>query len=181
MGLTFLGDGSKVVNNLIDQGGTALYIANSAVDVYQNTIVGTADGNGINVEGLNDKAVNIKNNIIAGFDTGIITDGAGLANLSIQNNLIQAVTAEGDATIAPLLDATNILGLSPEFVSASDIAGVGDYHLNGNSPALGRGADLSVSDDLDGGARPLPAGSAPDLGAYEHTDVPVELSNFMID
>jgi hypothetical protein len=41
------------------------------------------------------------------------------------------------------------------------------YHLTRSSNALGLGADVGVTTDVDGEARPLPAGSMPDLGADE--------------
>lgn len=43
----------------------------------------------------------------------------------------------------------------------------GDYHLSSNSPALGIGEPGLVTTDLDGNARPVPAGTLPDVGAYE--------------
>lgn len=43
-----------------------------------------------------------------------------------------------------------------------------DYHLSARSPALGAAEPgLGVSDDFDGNARPAPAGSVPDMGAFE--------------
>jgi hypothetical protein len=42
-----------------------------------------------------------------------------------------------------------------------------DFHLAPNSPALGFGEPGLVTVDLDGNARPIPAGSLPDVGAYE--------------
>lgn len=44
----------------------------------------------------------------------------------------------------------------------------GDYHLSATSPARGAAeAGLDVSEDFDGTIRPSPAGSPPDIGAYE--------------
>jgi hypothetical protein len=52
-----------------------------------------------------------------------------------------------------------------------------DYHLADWSPCIGAGATDAViggspysapDDDLDGNSRPSPAGSAPDVGGYEH-------------
>jgi hypothetical protein len=43
-----------------------------------------------------------------------------------------------------------------------------DFHLSPSSPARGAAEfDLGVSDDFDGAARPSPAGSQPDIGAFE--------------
>ena len=43
----------------------------------------------------------------------------------------------------------------------------GDFHLAAQSPAVERGEAGLVTVDLDGHARPDPAGSAPDVGAFE--------------
>lgn len=42
-----------------------------------------------------------------------------------------------------------------------------DFHLAPNSPAKGLGEPGLVTEDLDGNPRPQPAGSNPDVGAYE--------------
>ena len=42
-----------------------------------------------------------------------------------------------------------------------------DFHLAPASPAKGAGEPGLVTEDLDGNPRPLPAGSNPDVGAYE--------------
>jgi hypothetical protein len=63
-------------------------------------------------------------------------------------------------------------------------------HLLDNSPAVGQGADLGITDDIDlnGAAgqvanhpRPFPAASNPDLGCDEIYLVPVELSTFQLE
>ena len=43
----------------------------------------------------------------------------------------------------------------------------GDFHLAAGSPAKGAGEPGLVTEDLDGNPRPQPAGSNPDVGAYE--------------
>lgn len=43
----------------------------------------------------------------------------------------------------------------------------GDFRLSPSSPAIGFGEPGLVATDLDGNARPAPAGSMPDVGAYE--------------
>ena len=45
------------------------------------------------------------------------------------------------------------------------------YHLTHLSPALEQGVDAGVAVDIDGEARPLPAGTGPDLGADEYDAV----------
>lgn len=49
----------------------------------------------------------------------------------------------------------------------ADLSGK-DFHLSAASPARGAAeSGLAVSDDFDGHARPAPAGTAPDIGAFE--------------
>jgi hypothetical protein len=43
----------------------------------------------------------------------------------------------------------------------------GDFHLTPGSPAIGFGDPGLISIDIEGNARPMPAGTMPDVGAYE--------------
>jgi hypothetical protein len=57
------------------------------------------------------------------------------------------------------------LDISPRFVNG----GLGNYHLAFGSPCIGAGqADGAPATDLEGNPRPSPAGSNPDMGAYEN-------------
>jgi hypothetical protein len=49
-----------------------------------------------------------------------------------------------------------------------------DYHLTARSPAVGAGIPLGFTTDLDG--QPIPAGKAPDMGAYEYTSASKRLN-----
>lgn len=60
-----------------------------------------------------------------------------------------------------------LLDVSPEFVDISNA----DFQLSSTSPALAAGEDIGVVTDILGNARPNPAGSDPDLGAYEMADI----------
>lgn len=56
---------------------------------------------------------------------------------------------------------------SADIVTFFEDRQAGDFHLAPNSPALGFGEPVLVTVDRDGNARPMPAGSLPDVGAYE--------------
>ena len=83
------------------------------------------------------------------------------------------VNAGGALTLEQTLwygNGTNTVGtvsqtgsMTGEPLFASD-----GYHLTHLSPALEQGVDAGVAVDIDGEARPLPAGTGPDLGADEY-------------
>jgi hypothetical protein len=87
------------------------------------------------------EAVTIEHSDIQGGEAGIVTNGLGPVNWGGGN-----------------IDA------DPRFVDA----GAGDYHLADDSPCLnaGKAAGAPLT-DIEGNPRPHPAGSRPDLGAYE--------------
>jgi hypothetical protein len=62
----------------------------------------------------------------------------------------------------------------PLFVSTA--AGAEDLHLQSGSPAIETGTDLGVSDDIEQGSRPNPAGTLPDRGAYEFFEEPTAVT-----
>lgn len=86
------------------------------------------------------EAVTIQYSDVQGGAAGIVTNGQGPVNWGTGN-----------------------LVTDPRFVGGSD------YHLAPTSPAIGAGILANApTNDLDGNPRPNPAGSNPDLGAYEH-------------
>lgn len=86
------------------------------------------------------EAVTIRYSDVQGGVAGIVTNGQGPVNWLAGN-----------------------LDTDPQFVSS------GDYHLSPYSPAIGAGTLVNApAADLDGNPQPNPAGSNPDLGAYEH-------------
>jgi hypothetical protein len=88
------------------------------------------------------EAVTIEYSDIQGGAAGIVTSGHG-----------------------PVYWGNGNLDASPRFVNA----GLGNYHLADDSPCIGVGkaAGAPVT-DIEGNPRPNPAGSNPDMGAYEN-------------
>jgi hypothetical protein len=98
--------------------------------------------------------------------------GCGPSILTMRNNIVQAVAKAGYAD-APFDEDYNLyfggqtqfargphsFVANPLFVSSADL------HLQAGSPAINRGVPTGYAQDLD--RRPVPQGSAPDLGAYE--------------
>jgi hypothetical protein len=66
------------------------------------------------------------------------------------------------------LSATDIIGEDPLLVDIGTCVEEGDYRLQLGSPAIDAGAELGYAFDIQGYA--VPAGQAPDIGAYEYTE-----------
>ncbi len=88
------------------------------------------------------EAVTIEYSDIQGGETGIVTNGQG-----------------------PVYWGDGNIELSPRFLSG----GLSNYHLANDSPCVNAGkATGAPITDLEGNPRPSPAGSNPDIGAYEN-------------
>lgn len=179
--------GSLVANNLFDQGSPAINLDDSAVTIRHNTIVNDRSGGDTAINFISDtaKAVAIENNIMDLVDSGI-TAGTTmtLSAVTVKNNLINPTTptlALAPAILALPASAVsgNLLSVSARFATPSATAGAGTYRLTELSPAINAGLALGLTTDLRGLARPMPVGTAPDLGCYEQQySTPVELSTF---
>jgi hypothetical protein len=88
------------------------------------------------------EAVTIEYSDIQGGEAGIVTNGQG-----------------------PVYWGAGNMDVSPRFVDV----GLGNYHLADDSPCInaGKAAGAPVT-DIEGNPRPNPAGSNPDMGAYEN-------------
>ena len=88
------------------------------------------------------QAITIDHSDIQGGQAGIVTNGLGPVHWS-----------EGNLDLLPLFAAPS----------------AGNYRLSERSPAIGAGTPSNApATDIDGAPRPSPAGSQPDMGAYEH-------------
>jgi len=95
------------------------------------------------------------------------------SEISISNSDIESgqsgVTTNSNADITW---ADGNIDADPMFVDTAN----DDYHLSNYSPSIGAGTSSGApSTDLDGNPRPNPAGSNPDMGAYEN---PLAFSSF---
>ena len=96
------------------------------------------------------EAITVEYSDIQGGAVGIATNGQG-----------------------PVIWGSGNLDALPRFVSA----GLGNFHLANDSPLIGAGKSAGApSTDLEGNPRPRPAGSNPDMGAYEN---PMGLKYFL--
>ncbi len=112
----------------------------------------------------------IKNNIFYG-DGAHAALAAPLSPLPGEDhNLIFNTGTVTETAAQPAVTAFGMnskTGSDPLFVST--VAGAEDLHLQSSSPAIAMGVNLGVGDDLDRGARPQPAATNPEVGAYEST------------
>lgn len=157
--------GSRIVNNLIQQGAVGLELGAGAVaNVHHNTIVNKNAPNSTGLV-LNDTQagpVDLQNNIIEQVANGIVALGSNDA-YNIDYNLVNAsVLAVG---VGVNTGARNIVGRPAQFKQPSLTGFSGDYHLRKTSPALNVGNPaVVVASDLDGAAR---SDGKPDMGAFE--------------
>ena len=158
----WIGGPARVVNNLVYSNtsgaggdGVALFAFCGTIQFWHNTVVdnGGPGGDGVLIRGSDSE---LYNNLIAGHGTAI----SGTVQAIWDHNGFY----DNDADYAVGLSAgAHDVNGDPRF---ADRAGH-DYHLRAGSAMIDQGLDLGVSVDLDGAPRPAPAGTAPDLGAYE--------------
>ena len=101
--------------------------------------------------------LHVTNTII--WDDILISQLNGTVTLNVDNSLIQGgYSGEGN------------LDVNPVFVNVDTTGGIkGDYHLKDWSPAIGAGtATGAPTTDIEGNPRPNPAGTNPDMGAFEN-------------
>jgi hypothetical protein len=114
--------------------------------------------------------VNIKNNIIKGFDGAglymIGGSGQTIDYLAIQNNILYENGGDDEpvSTITPnhYTLYNSLAGTNPLFVDISN----SNFKLQSNSPAKDAGTNVGLTSDYAGNS--VPYGDATDIGAYEY-------------
>jgi hypothetical protein len=86
--------------------------------------------------------------------------GTGPFNVIFDNVLWRVKTEPVNAVTV----GNKINSLDPQFDSVNTLKGLYNFRLKSTSPAVNKGGNFSVSQDLDGALRPI---GLPDLGAYE--------------
>ncbi|MFZ4708192.1 MAG: cadherin domain-containing protein, partial [Bacteroidales bacterium] len=147
------------------------YMAGSTMsDIYISNNVITSDGithlGGIGVETAQGSNINLKNNILVGFQNwGAIwlTNNGTLNNIHVDYNdfynNIAAIDIGGNAMTN--YTTINNKTSNPSFVSATD------FHLSTGSSCIDAGIDVGLTLDYEG--NPIPYNFLPDIGAYEYT------------
>src|SRR3972149_197309 len=148
--------------------------------LFANNTVVNCYGGGVSFGSSNISYSNfsVKNNIFYNdtYSSGtliFVKDVSDLSQITLNNNLYYSVVGsdinvEGinlslsQFKLAHITEEINSISENPLFANPS----VFDFHINGNSPAIDKGAVLTnVTDDFDGNQRP--AGGGFDIGAYE--------------
>ncbi len=150
--------GAQFINNaVVDIAGDALRLVPNAQLAAWHTTLARNAGNALYVE--NGASVTFTNTILAENQTGVRVTGSGAATL--QQTL-------WDRNTTPTVGAINETG-HLEGPAGFDWDGV---HLTRFSMAVERALQTGVTHDMDGDARPTPAGTLPDLGADEYRFTP---------
>ena len=140
------------------------------VNIINSTITGNIGEQGVFVEG--GANLNVTNSIIFGNNgSEIVFKPAGGDSPHSYATINYSNIEGGPDSIVTNNNGTVTWGsgnidVDPRFVDTDN----GDYHLADWSPCIGTGLDTSIvsSTDIEGNLRPSPAGSNPDMGAYEN-------------
>jgi hypothetical protein len=166
-GLLLFGGPITMSNNLVYSntsalGGDGLAIFNGGAEtvrVYHNTL---ADNGGVTSTAaylLADAPVYVMNNLFVGTGTAITGSGTAGAIQADYNGFWTNASNYGPGLTPGAHDVT----ANPLLANRAG----SDYHIDLGSPMAGAGVDLGVLLDYDGRPRPSPAGTPPDIGAFE--------------
>ncbi len=153
-GLYFWGGGeivnSLLADNLASVAGADLYVNfHGDVTILFSTLASATLNPGQAIL-LSSGTLQVTDTIISNYAVGI--SAATGATAAEKYNLFYGNTADTQGSVTHGGHA--VTGQNPQFVNP----GAGDYHLNGNSPAIDHGTDAGIYVDYDGDKRPLGAG-----------------------
>jgi hypothetical protein len=133
-------------------GGGNYHINNNTIYNNAQTVEGIYIGVTTNAD--------IQNNIIYGFDSGIVSSTTGTITENYNN-----IYGFGSTAVSGFTLGANSLTDDPKFVNASS----GDFSLQDISPAIDAGMDLGYTVDFAGGN--VFNGLAPEMGAFEYEGI----------
>lgn len=130
----------------------------SSGDVYNNTFYDSR-GQGIAIRYQNTASGRVFNNIVQGFDQGIVKSTSG--TFSEDYNLVHGTAS---AAFSGFTQGTHSLTSDPKFTDAD----TEDFTLLFSSPAINTGSTTAYATDYNGNSRV----GVPDMGAYEFQSIP---------
>jgi plastocyanin len=176
---------SSLANNTLDANrisaanGLGLRLSGTSQVLMTNMAIFDNQGGGVNLDQSGTQLTLLHPTLARNKVYGLRAAGgasAALTNAILARNVL-AVRAETSATVTiqtALWDSntTDTAGAGTinslnRTNGAAAFDAVDGYHLTQYSEAAGKGQNTAVAEDLDGSARPQPAGSLPDLGADE--------------
>ena len=155
----------SIINNCLIISNTGHY--DEAVEVYSEnskpTLTNvTISGHGIGIRQSYGGSVTVRNSIIWGNSSSVYGSDGSSSTLNYADYSIISGGHTGPGNI----------NKDPKFVKVITTGdGESDYRLTVSSPAIGAAIATfpnPLSTDIEGNPRPNPAGSNPDIGAYEH-------------
>ena len=148
------GNSNSVYYNLFLNATTdAIEVDSLSNTIYNNVFY--ANGNGIDV----DTTVTIQNNIIWTSGTSDITIAADVT-VTGGHNIFEDAAKAGDGTYS----GSSLWATDPLFTDAAN----NNFTLQASSPCINAGTSVGLTIDYLGITVPLPAGTNPDIGAYEY-------------
>lgn len=150
----------------INSSGAGSIVSPVRIEVQNNVLYGamTTGKRGIFITNSAQTTWDIANNIAVNWTHGI-GDATGTATIErLDNNCLFGNATNYYDNNTGILNGKvgpNSLTSNPLFVNAAG----GDFRLQTGSPCINAGVNVGATTDMDG--NPVPAGGAPDIGAYE--------------
>ena len=171
----YCSESSSIITSNIITGNshTGIYCYYGSSPIITNNIITGNSGTAISC--LYDSSATVISNTIAGnngSNTGGIScyrSSATVINTILWDNMPQEIrSSTGSVNVTYSVVRGGYPGVG-NIDAYPNFAGVNDYHLSAYSPCIGAGImTQDVPDtDIEGNPRPNPAGSNPDIGAYE--------------
>jgi hypothetical protein len=145
-------------------GATAIFADNSSLTMRHNTVAGNTGGNGSGIQLSDSTDAIIQNQITSNHVCGVLVEHS--ASVLFEYTLWHDNLWDWDG-MGSITHGTVAFFGDPLYVNPA----AHDYHIRYGSPAINKGMDAGIYEDIDGHVRPWNGGF--DIGADEHRHVPM--------